>query len=625
MCGIAGVLGHGRPGELEALLGRMSDSLRHRGPDDHGAWVDHDSAIGARRLAIIDLAHGQQPMWTRDGSFGIVFNGEIYNHAALRTRLEADGVAFRTRSDTEVLLRVLCRDGIAGLAAVNGMFAACLLDRRERSALLVRDRLGKKPLYYGSPGGRLLFASELKAILAALPRRPELNLQAIHDYLSLRYVPGPDTIWQGLSKLAPGHALRVDLATGREELERWWSVDVVAEPANPGRDYVAELEAMLLEAVEERLVAADVPVGVMLSGGLDSSAVSAAAVRLGHRAFHTFAVGYEGGGLHSELRHARTVAEHLGSRHHELRVAATDFAEGLSDLVWQTDEPLADLAAVPLYRLSLLAREHVKVVLSGEGADEVLAGYSFEQMAAGFERMRRVAALPGPLLRAAGRAVPGPRGDALQALGSGGRAGYPAAMGTHISWVLGESDKEALWRHAPGARPTEKLLAGWYGACPSPDPLDRVQQVAMGSWLVEDLLMKADKSTMAASLELRCPFLAHRLVEWGVGLPTAWKVGNAKVGWSSKRALRVLAARWLPAAIVERPKQGFPVPAYDWLRAEGGAWADERLARDDGAFAEHFDPSALLPALRAARAGDGPSAQRVWLGLVLQEWMDRWL
>jgi len=625
MCGIVGVLGHGRPEELEEMLGRMSAALRHRGPDDDGAWVDRDGAIGMRRLAIIDLAHGQQPMWTPDGAVGIVLNGEIYNHAALRTSLQAEGVVFRTRSDTEVLLHVLAREGVAGLAAVNGMFAACLLDRRKRSALLVRDRLGKKPLYYGSPGGQLLFASELKAILAALPRRPELNLQAMHDYLSLRYVPGPDTVWQGFSKLPPGHALRVDLTTGFEELERWWSVDVVSEPVDPGRDYVGELEALLLEAVEERLAAADVPVGVMLSGGLDSSAVSAAAVNLGHRAFHTFAVGYEGGGRHSELGHARTVAEHLGSRHHELRLTAADFADGLSDLVWQTDEPLADLAAIPLHRLSLLAREHVKVVLSGEGADEILAGYSFEQMAAGFARLRRAAALPSLLLRAAGRALPGPRGDALQALGSGGWAGYPATLGTHISWMLDEGDKASFWRDAPAARPTEELLADWYAACPSPDPLDRVQQVAMGSWLVEDLLMKADKSTMAASLELRCPFLAHRLVEWSVRLPAVWKVGDADVGWSSKRVLRVLAARWLPEEIVQRPKQGFPVPVYDWLRADGGDWAAQRLARSAGAFAEHFDPAAMGPALTAARAGDGPAAQRVWLALVLQEWMDRWL
>lgn len=625
MCGIAGVLAPGDPVELRDTVERMSATLRHRGPDEHGAWVDAEAAIGMRRLSIIDLAGGHQPMWVEDESVGIVFNGEIYNHAALRARLEGQGEHFRTRSDTEVLLRLLVRDGLDGLRDVDGMFAACLLDRRSRSVLLVRDRMGKKPLYYGSPQGRLLFASELKAILAVLPRRPELNRQALHDYLSFRYVPGPETIWQGLHKLPSGHALRVDLETGGQTLQRWWSVDVISQPVDPGRDYVAEFEALLMESVEARLEAADVPVGVMLSGGLDSSAVSAAAVRLGHRAFHTFAVGYEGGGPHSELQHARTVADHLGSRHHELRVTADDFAEGLPELVWQTDEPLADLASIPLHRLSRMARAEVKVVLSGEGADEILAGYSYDQMAASFARLRRAAALPAPVLRAGARVLGGARGEALRALASGGWAGYPAALGTHISWVYGEHGKRSLWRVAPEARPSEDLLSDWYAACPSPEPLDRVQQVAMGSWLVEDLLMKADKSTMAASLELRCPFLGVGLVEWGARLPMAWKVGDATAGWTSKRVLRVLAERWLPHAIVHRPKQGFPVPAYDWLRDAGGAWAQQRLARRDGAFAELFDSGAVTPALAAARRGDASAAQQVWLVLVLQEWMDRWL
>jgi asparagine synthase (glutamine-hydrolysing) len=221
--------------------------------------------------------------------------------------------------------------------------------------------------------------------------------------------------------------------------------------------------------------------------------------------------------------------------------------------------------------------------------------------------------------------VPGPRGDALRALAAGGWSGYPAAAGIHISWVLGEADKADWWKRTPDARPTEELLSSWYAACRSPNPLDRVQQVQMGSWLVEDLLMKADKATMAASLELRCPFLEHRLVEWGAHLPATWKVGDAQVGWSSKRVLRVLAQRWLPDTIVRRPKQGFPVPAYDWLRAEGGDWAAARLARPGAAFDELFDPAPLTAALTAARGGSQPAAQRVWLGLVLAEWMERWL
>ncbi|HET6866629.1 MAG TPA: asparagine synthase (glutamine-hydrolyzing) [Solirubrobacteraceae bacterium] len=623
MCGIAGVAGPGTAEELQRVAERMGEVIRHRGPDDRGAWAGDGVSVAMRRLSIIDLQGGHQPMWTDDG-VGIVFNGEIYNHCELRERLRAAGEPFRTRSDTEVLLRQLARHGLAGLREVRGMFAACLIDRRAGRLLLVRDRVGKKPLYHGVLDGRLVFASELKAILAVLDHRPALNRQAVHDYLSLRYVPGPETIWEGLYKLPPGSALRHDLRTGEQQIENWWSVDVVAGACEPGRDYVQEFEDLFTDAVRERLEAADVPVGVMLSGGLDSSAVSAAAVRSGHRAFHTFAVGYKEGDRHSELAHARAVAEHLGARHHELQIGPDAFADGLRDLVWQTDEPLADLATIPLHRLSLVAREHVKVVLSGEGADEVLAGYNFERMAAGLNRLRYLRRAPRALLRLGARGVRGDRAAALRALAVGGWAGYPAAMGTHSSWTMGEQDKARLWRGRAPLRPTEELLASWYADCPSPEPLDRVQQVAMGSWLVEDLLMKADKATMAASLELRCPFLDHRLVEWGTRLPMRWKVGDAEVGWASKRVLRVAAAGWLPAATIDRPKQGFPVPAYDWLAGEGGAWAAARLSVG-GPMTELFDPSAMVPELERARAADSRAAQRVWLWLVLQAWMERWL
>ena len=601
----------------------MGEVIRHRGPDDQGSWAGEGVGVAMRRLSIIDLQGGHQPMWTDDG-VGIVFNGEIYNHDELRERLKAAGESFHTRSDTEVFLRLLARHGVAGLRDVRGMFAACVVDRRAERLLLIRDRLGKKPLYHGVVDGRLVFASELKAILAVLDHRPELNRQAVHDYLSLRYVPGPQTIWDGLYKLPPGSALSHDLRTGAQGTERWWSVDVVAAAGDRGRDYDQEFEDLFTDAVRERLEAADVPVGVMLSGGLDSSAVSAAAVSSGHRAFHTFAVGYDDRDRHSELAHARAVAEHLGSRHHELRIGPDAFADGLDDLVWQTDEPLADLATIPLHRLSLLAREHVKVVLSGEGADEVLAGYNFERMAAGFNRLRYLRRAPRPLLKLGARGVGGERGAALRALAEGGWAGYPAAMGTHIGWAMDERDKARLWRDGPPPRPTEELLSSWYADCPSPEPLDRVQQVAMGAWLVEDLLMKADKATMAASIELRCPFLDHRVVEWGARLPMRWKVGDPEVGWASKRVLRVAAAEWLPASTIERPKQGFPVPAYDWLGGEGGEWAKARLSAG-GPMAELFDVAAIAPELERARHGDPAGAQRVWLWLVLQAWMDRWL
>jgi asparagine synthase (glutamine-hydrolysing) len=503
------------------------------------------------------------------------------------------------------------------------MFGLCILDPGARRLHLARDRLGKKPLYWTRDGERYLYASELKALLAGMRTRPTLDLQAVHHYLTLRYVPAPGTVWQGVRKLEPGHRLELDLDTGEVREQRWWSVAFRSEDEDPARDYPAEFERLLFDAVEKRLVASDVPVGVLLSGGLDSSAVSAAAVELGHRAFHTFSVGYASGGPHDELGWARTTADRLGSIHHEVRIGAEAFRDGLDELVWMTDEPLADLATIPLLAVSRLAREHVKVVLSGEGSDEVLGGYDMERLAALLHRLRTPARLPRPVLRLGGRVSPAGRG-ALSALADGGYSGYLRAVGAHITRVFEEHEKAALWRR-DGFASTAELIGGWYAAAPSPEPIDQLQQVYCGSWLVEDLLMKADKATMAASLELRTPFLDHALVEWAAAAPLVWKVGSAEAGWSSKRILRRFAARRLPAEIVSRPKQGFPVPAYDALRDELGGWAHERLTAPAGALGELLDTSRLAPLVERARAGDAPAAQRVWTLLVLDAWLRRWL
>jgi asparagine synthase (glutamine-hydrolysing) len=503
------------------------------------------------------------------------------------------------------------------------MFAFAVLDAGRRRLHLVRDRVGKKPLYWTRDGDRFVFASELKALLGGMRSRPALDRQAVHHYLTLRYVPGAMTIWQGVRKLEPGHRLELDLDTGEAAVERWWSVHFRSEPEAPGRDYPAEFEALLLDAVEKRLVAADVPVGVMLSGGLDSSAVSAAAVELGHRAFHTFSVGYRDGGQHSELDWARRMADHVGSVHHEVAIGADAFRDGLDELVWITDEPLADLASIPLLAVSRLAREHVKVVLSGEGGDEVLAGYDMERLAAFLHRLRPLARVPRPLLGAAARAAPAGRG-VLGALGAGGHAGYLRALGAHITRVFDEDEKTALWRDGDGLQSTDDLIRGWYAQAPSPEPIDQLQEVYCGSWLVEDLLMKADKVSMAASLELRTPFLDHALVEWAARAPLVWKVGDGEHGWTSKRVLREFAARRLPAEIVARPKQGFPVPAYDALRGDLGDWAARRLA-GSAALDELVNLEAVPDLAARARGGDPAAAHRVWTLLVLDAWLERWL
>ncbi|MEA2478758.1 MAG: hypothetical protein QOJ07_680, partial [Thermoleophilaceae bacterium] len=412
MCGIAGVSGAPSSDAALELAERMNAELVHRGPDDAGSWREGGDALAMRRLSIIDLQGGHQPMVAPSGT-AIVFNGEIYNYRRLRDELAGDGWEFRTGSDTEVVLALYELHGIEAVDRLEGMFAIALRDGARGRLHLVRDRMGKKPLYYTDGPGELLFASELKALLAGLPTRPALARQSLHDFLTLRYVPGPATVWEGVVKLPPGHRLEVDLRSGRRTLRRWWRLVFDSAPDGGGADAAGEFAELFGAAVDDRLVAADVPVGVLLSGGLDSSAVSAAAVERGHRAFHTFSVGFAEGGDFSELGYARQMAEHVGAVHHEVVIGQDEFVAALPELVHMTDEPLADLATVPLHAVSKLAREHVTVVLSGEGSDEVLAGYDLEVLAAQIERLRPLRRLPAPLLRAAARALPSGRGEAL--------------------------------------------------------------------------------------------------------------------------------------------------------------------------------------------------------------------
>lgn len=603
----------------------MNGEIVHRGPDDEGVWGTDGFAFAMRRLSIIDLPGGHQPMWTEDG-VGIVYNGEIYNYRALRADLEKSGYSFRTRSDTEVILNLYHRDGLDMVEALEGMFAICLYDPRSGEVHLIRDRFGVKPLYYASIGGRLYFASEIKAILAVLEERPALNTQALHDFLTLRFVPAPHTAWHGIEKLPPAHILSHSLAEGSVRMRRYWQLKFAATEADPARDYGKEFADLFLGAVEKRLLAADVPVGVLLSGGLDSSAVSAAAVELGHKDFHTFSVAFDQGGEFDETAYARAAARHIGSRHHEVTIGRDDFVSFLPEMVRHSDEPLADLASIPLFFVSRLARSEVKVVLSGEGADEILAGYNFDRLAALQNRLNAIeAVLPAPLRRLAGRLPAGERLTPwLRAWGEGGRHGLFAAMPYHMTSHWQEAEKAALWRGGAAKGSTLETIRAWYALNDGAGAIDQVQQVYSGEWLTEDLLMKADKFSMANSLEVREPFLDHALAEWAARLPMRLRVGDKATGYSSKKILRDFCARRLPGEILTRPKQGFPVPAYQWLAGDLGSWADDLLFASAGRLGELFDMAAARPAFTAARNGDIAAAHKVWLLIVLAFWLDAW-
>jgi len=618
MCGIAGLTGAFEETGAGAVAAMLREIV-HRGPDDSGLFAAPGIALGMRRLSIIDLADGHQPMTSPSGC-KIVFNGEIYNFRDLRRELEAGGQAFATRSDTEVILRGYETWGLDIIDRLVGMFAIALYDPRTQALHLVRDRLGKKPLYVGRVGDGWAFASELKA-LRAIPGapRPEIDRQALYDYLAFRFVPQPRTIWSGITKLPPGHRLTIDLRNGSATQHRYWHVDVESAASSPKPTPGKTFEHLFLDAVRCRLEAADVPVGILLSGGLDSSAVAAAANEVGHHALMSFGIGFADGGRYSELEHARTVAAHLGTRHHDITITRQDFLDALPTVVARSDEPLADLASIPLYYVCKLAVGHVKVVLSGEGADEVLAGYHFDQTAASLHRLRQASQLPLGLLRLVDRVAKIP---ALTALVNAGWAGYPAERGIFISKDWEEPALRRLWRGRPPERDAATLLAEWYAAAPSAHPLERMLQVAMGDWLVEDLLMKADKMSMAASLELRTPFLDHRLVEWAVRQTPEWKVGRPGA-WTTKRLLRDFARRRLPASILDRPKQGFPVPAYGWLADGLESWASERLL-DGGRLEDVCDRAVVAETVAAAGQGDLTAQRRTWNLLVLDHWLEAW-
>jgi asparagine synthase (glutamine-hydrolysing) len=631
MCGIVGVLGDFSREECLKITGKMNDAILHRGPDDEGAWAEDGFGFAMRRLSIIDLAGGHQPMWDERTALGVVFNGEVYNYRALRERLEAKGHRdWATQSDTEVVLKSLAEAGEQGIQNWNGMFAVAAWDRRQKSLLLVRDRLGVKPLYYYWDGRTLLFASEIKALLASGLVERRVNTQAVWDYLTFRYVPGPESVWQGIRKLPPGHLLRC--AAGEEPREvRYWEADVVSDEKREPRTEEQtdrEFAELFLDSVELRLVASDVPVGVFLSGGLDSSAIAAAAVELGHRNFHTFSVGFDEGGYYSELPYARQVADHVGAQYHEVVVNRGQFLDALPEVIRAADEPLADLTLVPLLAVSRLAREHVKVVLSGEGSDEILAGYNLDELERGWDRVRAIQRVPRTLLET---------GAALSRLGLPERfqrraeklAGVPLESWNrsalpHITRHFTQEEKQLLWPAAGEALDSERILSAQYAAARSTDPLQQLLSVYQKSWLVEDLLMKADKMTMATSLEARTPFLDYRLVEWANRQPNSVKVKREGRRYRTKNVLRRFCARRLPSAVLNRPKRGFPVPAYKWLQEGLDGWARETLLSSTSRLAPVLRPEALGPLLDAARRGEGDAPHRVWMLVVLELWLREW-
>ena len=625
MCGIAGIVATDalQPQE-RARLPFMRDVITHRGPDEAGLFVDERAGLAHRRLSIVDLAAGQQPLSNEDGSVWIVFNGEIYNHADLRPALEAAGHAYRTRCDTETIVHAYEEWGDGCVERFRGMFAFAIWDAPRRRLLLARDRMGIKPLYWTLAGNRLLFASEIKAILESGLVRAEANERAIPELLSTRYLSGTETMFRGIHRLMPGHVLVFERGTVTTRC--WWDVPVGHE--NPDvarlsdRDAVDTFRRKLEEAVRTRLMA-DVPLGMFLSGGLDSSAIAALMAGMIDRPLQTFSVAFKQRAF-SELDYARQVATAIKADAHEVVIDDADFFGALPKLVWHEDEPIAHPSSVPLYFVSELARQHVKVVLTGEGSDELLAGYGKYPRALVNWRagaLWRVAPEP---VRAFVADTIVPRLPARAARYA--RRSFLAMPRTPESMFFDNFASVGLRRQAALLDPRLALQATAERAyAPSrayfdlpnghSTTLDRLLYTDLKTYLVE-LLMKQDQISMAASIESRVPFLDHHLVEFAAALPPRMKLR----GFTTKWILRQAVQRLLPREILTRRKMGFPVPFALWMR---GGWGDtardvllDRRTRQRGVF----DSGAVARLIDAHQAGAAEGGDAIWSLLNLELW-----
>jgi asparagine synthase (glutamine-hydrolysing) len=656
VCGIAGLLTKGRVDP--ALAAAMAGALAHRGPDDQGVWTDQEGGIafGHRRLSIVDLsAAGHQPMASRDGRWMLSYNGEVYNHSALRAELERSGQApadWKGHSDTETLVACIAAWGLeATLAKCVGMFALSLWDHKERRLFLARDRFGEKPLYYGWVGGDFAFASELKALRLHPRFANAIDRRALRLYADRAYVPAPLSIYRDIYKLEPGCILGVSadalgtppsappVADGQSDgvrIRRYWSYrDTVAaglaDPIADEGEALERLEAVLAEAIQGQAIA-DVPVGAFLSGGIDSSTVVALYRKYSSGNVRTFTIGFEDP-AYDESGHARAVAAHLGTDHHERIVTVREAQDLIPDLPDIYDEPFADSSQIPTHLVSRFAREQVTVALSGDGGDELFGGYN--RYVGGARLWARLKRLPGPLRAAAGAGfgtMPPAAWNGLSGLLPGGRR--PPHFGTKVQKAfrtMGSAGSlEALFasfvgewsgQGSPVLGADGDVQAGGFDldvGVPAPDSVRMMYCDAL-SYLPDDILCKVDRAAMAVSLETRVPFLDHRVAALAARIPVGMKIRGGR----GKHILRRLLHREAPEPLFDRPKAGFGIPVGDWIRGPLRPWAEALL--DPGRLAAEgwFDPARIQRRWTQHLRGEADSTQALWAVLMFQSWLDR--
>ena len=630
MCGIAGILEFGPDARASAgALREMCRVINHRGPDDEGFYTDGAVGIGIRRLSIVDVAGGHQPISNEDGTLWIVFNGEIYNHLALREQLIARGHRYSTHSDTETVIHLFEEYGADCVMHLRGMFAFAIWNRNTKTLFLARDRLGIKPLYYKLTAERLLFGSEIKAVLAHGGIRPEFNRAALPEYLAFGYLSGAESFYNGILKLLPGHAMTIGL-DGKAEIRQYWDLDAL-KPHESGVDsydesyYVQSYRELLEGAVNSHLMS-DVPLGVFLSGGVDSSAVAALMTKIRREPVETFSVGYAEQ-TYSELPFARAVSDHIHSRHHEAVVSERDFFAALPHLIWHEDEPIVWPSSVSLYFVARLARERVTVVLTGEGADETLAGYTryaFTLKNAAMDRAYR-SVVPNSLRRELRHAVAASSllGATLRRklehtfLAKDGNSWASFYFDNFFS-AFGAEEQGGLLtaefaREAPPSTAYKNVLAYWEHS--SGELLQRLLYTDIKTYLVE-LLMKQDNMSMAASIESRVPFLDHVLAEFAARIPREVQVR----GLAGKRILKKAVEDLLPHSIPYRPKLGFPTPWSGWLAGPRKETIREMLLDPRSLNRGYFRREAIEKLFDEHRAKHRDNYDRIWRLLNLELW-----
>jgi asparagine synthase (glutamine-hydrolysing) len=619
MCGIAGYADRpNAPAPADeagaVLVGRMCHVIRHRGPDDQGIHVEPGAGIGMRRLSIIDLATGHQPIANEDETTWIVFNGEIYNYRDLREELLGRGHRFSTTSDTEVIVHAYEEWGRDAFSRLRGMFGLALWDRVRRTLWLARDRLGIKPLYYTTGGGRLYFASELKSLIAAGAVRREIDRAALEHYLAFLYTPPDRAIFPGVSKLPPGHAL--EWRDGEAHVFRYWTPPAEEKSPRSDEDAIEILHDRLRDAVRSHLVS-DVPLGAFLSGGLDSSLVVGLMAEVSDRPVRTFSIGFDEP-EYDELDAAGVVARHFGTDHHEL-VVRPDALQIVERLVEHFDEPFADASAIPTWYVSELARRHVTVVLSGDGGDELFGGYDRylpHPQVARFDRLavpgaRAAAGLAARLLR------PGATGRRfLRHVSQGEDARYIDA----VSFFTPEDRHALLGGRDADEAPERAMLdrMAIYGSLP---PVSRQMRLDLGTYLPEDVLTKVDRMSMAHSIESRVPLLDHALVEFAVRLPLRFKIRDGERKWLFRR----VAARVLPPAVLSKRKQGFGVPLGVWFRGQLRETFTDLLDSPRARQRGIFDRREVSRLLREHHEGRRNHELRLWQLAMFELWHRRFL